>query len=141
LGIRPRLGQTGKQGRFIINNGKVMAQTNKVGKHMTKITTNKEGGKVVTYRGCPVFTEYPKQGKVELNTCGWRSNTTKTRMNQAANQFGIPVHVFQKDFEWYVTPRYGHKDKAVYGSTKGSSKVQRGWTAESDMHVVSGLVL
>ena len=36
---------------------------------MTKITTNKEGGKVVTYRGCPVFESYPKQGKVVLDTC------------------------------------------------------------------------
>ena len=118
-----------------------MAQTSKIGKHKTRITTNSEGGKVVTYRGCAVFSEYPKKGKVVLDTCGWRTNTTKTRMNQAANQFGIPVHVFQKDWEWYVTPRYGHKDKAVYGSTKGSSRKQVGWTATSDKHVISGLVL
>ena len=117
-----------------------MAQMDKVGKHMTKITTNKEGGKVVTYRGCPVFSEYPKQGKVVLDTCGYHTNTTKTRINQAANQFGIPIHVFQKNFEWYVSPRAGHEKKTEYGSTKGSKQGFKGMR-DTDTHVVSGLVL
>lgn len=117
-----------------------MAQMDKVGKHMTKITTNKEGGKVVTYRGCPVFSEYPKQGKVVLDTCGYHTNTTKTRINQAANQFGIPIHVFQKNFEWYVSPTTARKEKVEYGSTKGSKQGHEGFRSV-DTHVVSGLVL
>ena len=119
-----------------------MTQMDKVGKHMTKITTNKEGGKVVTYRGCPVFSEYPKQGKVVLDTCGYRTLTTKTRINQAANQFGIPIHIFQKKGMFYVSPRKGHEEKTDYGSTKGSRQKRTGkGKNDIDTHVVSGLVL
>ena len=114
----------------------------KVGKHMTKITTNKEGGKVVTYRGCPVFESYPKQNKVVLDTCGFRTNTTKTRINQAANQFNIPIHVFQKKGMFYVSPTKERKEITDYGSTKGSrQKTTDKGKNNIDTHVVSGLVL
>jgi hypothetical protein len=39
---------------------------------------------------------------IVLNTGGWFTVTTKTRMNQASNQFGLGYRVFQKDFRWYV---------------------------------------
>ena|SRR5258708_23178576 len=37
-----------------------------------------------------------------LNTDGWRTPTTKTRMNQAANQFGLNFCVMQRDRKWFV---------------------------------------
>lgn len=40
--------------------------------------------------------------KIILNSGGWRTNTTKTRMMQASNQYNLGYQVFQKDFEWYV---------------------------------------
>jgi hypothetical protein len=40
--------------------------------------------------------------KIILNTGGWFTNTTKTRMNQAANQFNLGFKVFQKNGYWYV---------------------------------------
>ena len=40
--------------------------------------------------------------EVILNSGGWRSATTKTRMNQAANQYGLGFSVFQAKGEWYV---------------------------------------
>lgn len=39
---------------------------------------------------------------VTLDSGGYRTHTTKTRMNQAANQYGLGYQVFQKDFEWFV---------------------------------------
>ena len=40
---------------------------------------------------------------VRLNTGGYRTNTTKVRMNQFANQFcGGAFSVYQKNFEWFV---------------------------------------
>ena len=41
--------------------------------------------------------------RITLDTGGWRTNTTKTRMNQAANQFDLGFNVWQKDYEWFVT--------------------------------------
>jgi len=40
--------------------------------------------------------------KIILNTGGWRSNTTKTRMNQTSNQFGLGYMVYQSGFQWFV---------------------------------------
>jgi len=40
--------------------------------------------------------------RVILDSGGWRTPTTKTRMNQTSNQFGLGFRVFQKDFEWFV---------------------------------------
>ena len=41
--------------------------------------------------------------KVRLNTGGYRTNTTKVRMNQFANQFcSGAFSVYQKNFEWFV---------------------------------------
>lgn len=42
------------------------------------------------------------QEKIILNSGGWHTNTTKTRINQAANQFGLDFRVYAKDFIWYI---------------------------------------
>lgn len=39
---------------------------------------------------------------VILNHGGWTTATTKTRMNQAMREYGLPISVYQKDFEWFV---------------------------------------
>lgn len=88
------------------------SQQHRVSGVATKIL--RDGGKVtVTYRGTPVtsFTD----SKIELNTGGWKSNTTKTRMNQASNQFGLGYSVFQKDREWFIS--YKGTTKPFVGNT------------------------
>lgn len=42
-------------------------------------------------------------GIITLDSGGWRTATTKTRMNQASNQYGLGFHVWQRDHKWYVT--------------------------------------
>jgi len=39
---------------------------------------------------------------VTLNSGGWRTVTTKARMNQAANQFGLEYTVYQEKDDWFV---------------------------------------
>lgn len=41
--------------------------------------------------------------KVTLRSGGWRTVTTKRKMNQAAHQFGLGYRVFQHDGDWFVT--------------------------------------
>lgn len=42
---------------------------------------------------------------IVLDTGGWTTYTTKTRMNQASNQFRLGYYVFQRDFTfWYTFP-------------------------------------
>ena len=37
---------------------------------------------------------------LELYTCGWKTNTTKERMNGILKEFDL-WYIFQKNFEWY----------------------------------------
>ena len=78
---------------------KKMAQLNKVGKHRTKV--GKEGRETfVKYWHTKVvsFTE----DTISLNNGGFLTNTTKARMNQASNEFGLGYRGYQKNYEWFV---------------------------------------
>lgn len=61
------------------------------------VATKFEGISVVKYHGTPVVTIHPN-GDITLDTGGWRTNTTKHRMNQ----YAPGVQVYQKNFEWFV---------------------------------------
>ena len=39
---------------------------------------------------------------IVLNSGGWTTVTTKRRMNQISEMFGLGFSVYQKDFEWFV---------------------------------------
>lgn len=47
------------------------------------------------YHQSPVAIE--KDGKIRLDNCGWKTNSTKERINRYS-----PIRVFQEDFDWYV---------------------------------------
>lgn len=47
---------------------------------------------------------------VLLNTGGWKTVTTKLRMNQFAREYGLPYHVYQKDYVWYVSANGSDED-------------------------------
>jgi hypothetical protein len=46
-----------------------------------------------------------KDGNLLINNCGWRTVTTKSRLNAIINEFldGTKNGVYQKDHCWYVT--------------------------------------
>lgn len=76
-----------------------MPRMNKIGTHATSV--RKQGDvTTVTYQGTDVVTVTPTQ--IILNTGGWYSATTKTRMNQAARQLDLPYTVYQKNRDWFV---------------------------------------
>ena len=76
-----------------------MAQQYSVGRRSTTIATEK-GTTRVTYHQTVVVAFSDK--KIILDSGGWRTATTKTRMNQASVQFGLGFSVFQRRFEWFV---------------------------------------
>ena len=41
---------------------------------------------------------------------GWRSNTTKSRLNALCSEFAYGCGVFQKNFEWFIHTRTGTID-------------------------------
>ena len=79
-----------------------MAQMQTVGTHKTNIVTL-EGLTSVIYHNTAVVQF--NRDKIILNSDGWETVTTKTRMNQASNQYGLGFEVYQVNYSWYVDYR------------------------------------
>ena len=80
-----------------------MAQTRRISKNNTKIRTA-EGVTTIRLHSTDIVSMRTEGRRVTvtLNSGGWHTSTTKTRMNQVFNQFDLPLRVFQRDFEWNV---------------------------------------
>ena len=76
-------------------------QMHSLGTHRTTNHYDKElDMQVITYWSTPVV-KFDSQ-KIILNTGGWKTTTTKARMNQASNQYNLGYQVAQKAFKWFV---------------------------------------
>ena len=71
-----------------------------VGDYQTKIQAAASGKTQVIFYQTPVVT-FDDQA-ITLNTGGWWTRSTKVRMNQASQEFGLGYRVFQKKGEWFV---------------------------------------
>lgn len=77
-----------------------MSQTQRICKNNTKVVRN--GNDIrVTLHSTDVVTIV--NGRVTLNSGGWWTSTTKTRINQTANELGLNFGVYQKAGHWFVT--------------------------------------
>jgi hypothetical protein len=76
-----------------------MAQMQRVSKNNTTIR-NEGLDTVVTLHQTEVV-RFNKE-KIILDSGGWDTVTTKTRMNQVSNEFGLGYSVSQMNFKWYV---------------------------------------
>lgn len=57
-------------------------------------------------------------GRITLNTGGWRTNTTKARMNQFSAQFcGNAFRVYQDKGDWFVLVRGNEAPYVFEGNT------------------------
>lgn len=94
-----------------------MAQQNKLGKVATTVTGNSLDNIRVTYHSTDIVTVTKVKGKlrITLDTGGWFTPTTKTRMNQASNQFGLGYRVYQDKGSWYVK-KYNGKEIPFVGN-------------------------
>lgn len=76
-----------------------MARTDQLGKTAT-VVFDSEGDKCVQYHATVVVRFNAE--RIVLNTGGYETATTKLRMNQASNQFGLGYIVYQESFQWFV---------------------------------------
>ena len=56
---------------------------------------------VVLHRTAIAVYDHNTQA-LKLNTGGWHSNTTKSRLNAILSELIAGVRVFQKNFDWYL---------------------------------------
>ena len=80
-----------------VNNN--MGQQQRVGTHKTN-TVTLEGMTNIVYHSTAVVQF--DNDKIILNSGGWDTRTTKSRMNQASNQYGLGFEVYQVNYSWYV---------------------------------------
>jgi hypothetical protein len=69
-------------------------------KKATKVNVEGQIVEVKLYNTLVVFAD---RERIILNSGGWRTVTTKARINQASEEFGLGVSVWQKDRNWFVT--------------------------------------
>jgi len=77
-----------------------MGQTATISRNNTRID-NRDGYRVVTLHSTPIV-KVASDETVTLDSGGWRTVTTKTRINQVSNEWGLGFTVYQKDYAWYV---------------------------------------
>lgn len=80
-----------------------MSQQQRIGPgaRATTILASPNGGFTnITYHQTVVVSF--SDSAVILRSGGYRTATTKTRMNQASNQFGLGYSVYQEKGDWYV---------------------------------------
>jgi hypothetical protein len=83
----------------------IMARMDRIGSHATTVVREFAGPGQLTFLSVHFHaTEVVRfwAGAVTLKDGGHRSQITKTRMNQAAAEFGLGFRVFQKNWEWFV---------------------------------------
>jgi hypothetical protein len=76
-----------------------MAQTQRVSGVATKVR-HFDDKTAVRYHATDVVVF--DEELVTLQSGGWHTVTTKTRMNQTSRQFGLGFTVYQQDFDWFV---------------------------------------
>lgn len=84
-----------------------MGQTSIVRGRATKVYRSTEGDTCVQYHQTVVVRF--NSSRIVLNSGGWLTVTTKTRMNQASNQYELGYYVFQRNYEWFVD----YNDKTI----------------------------
>ena len=73
---------------------------------MTKLSTYKTAWYGDRSNGSVIYTNTNivnwDENSISLNSDGWQTVTTKKKMNQTSEMFGLDFQVFQKDFDWFV---------------------------------------
>jgi len=41
------------------------------------------------------------KNSIQISSCGWRSSSTKSRLNAILSHFGVE-RIYQQDFVWYI---------------------------------------
>jgi hypothetical protein len=77
-----------------------MPRNDKLSKYRTSWHTDIHGG-LVKYINT-IIVKWDGSKNITLNSDGWQTVTTKRKMNQASNQFGLGYTVYQHKGEWFV---------------------------------------
>lgn len=86
--------------------GKTNRSQRKIGNN-TYAYIQHDGSVAIELHGTKVVVLYPN-GLVKLNSGGWRTHTTKKRINQYS-----PVRIYQEKYQWYLANGTEFEDNMV----------------------------
>jgi hypothetical protein len=89
--------------------GKTKQKARKIGNN-TYAEIESDNSVSIRLHGTAVVRFYPN-GLVKLNSGGWRTSTTKNRINKYS-----PVKVYQKKYEWYLQGGAEFEDNILVNS-------------------------
>lgn len=89
-----------------------MARQDKIGSTATTVTHTPLAHSVKYHD--TVVIQWNSQG-ITLNSGGWKTATTKTRINQASAEFDLGICVYQEKRKWFVTTPQGETVPFVDG--------------------------
>lgn len=84
-----------------------MSKLDSIGTHKTRIIAGPDGRVGVQYHATTVAS-IDTNGRITLNSGGWKTATTKLRMNQALRQWGTEYYVHQVKGDWFVGVHKGN---------------------------------
>jgi hypothetical protein len=58
-----------------------------------------------------------KSRTLTIDSCGWQTNTTKSRLNVILNEFASRYYISQRNFEWFLNDRVAHTSKSFESPT------------------------
>ena len=93
-----------------------MAQLHTISRNNTTVTTDYYGRRFVTLHHTNIVTIHP-DGEIVLDTGGWLTTTTMTRMNQVANEWGLGFRVSRAGGEFSVRLSDGTEWVSLDGRT------------------------
>ena|ERR1700743_2429083 len=96
-----------------------MSRQDTIGKCATTVFTDSDGATCVKYHQTIVFKLSADRKTVTLDHGGWKTNTTKNRINQAFRQMVSRdrfYYVHQVKGEWYLGQYLGNGEHVSHGA-------------------------
>ena len=86
-------------------NRAITNRTNWAGSNTTVTYNDSTNCSSVFLHGHQIATVDHSTNAVKLSSCGWTTNTTKSRLNAILSEVKYGCSVFQKQWNWYVSFR------------------------------------
>ena len=84
-------------------NRAISNRTNWAGSNTTVTYNDSTNCSSVFLHGHNIATVDHSTNAVKLSSCGWQTNTTKSRLNAILSEVKYGCSVFQKNWNWYVS--------------------------------------
>lgn len=75
----------------------------------TSVIVQPTGHATMLLHGNPIASYKPRDGELYIEDCGWRTVTTKERLNGVLEVFGIDAYISQSKGNWYIITRSGQR--------------------------------